>query len=89
MARSSSPLRWSPLSLMLAAVVATPPGAAQQKDPPAPPPVAAPAPAEEVVVAVRASEPMSLDGLLDEPVWRLAAPATAFRQVEPDEGQAV
>ena len=29
---------------------------------------------------------VQLDGLLDEPIWRAADPATGFRQREPDEG---
>jgi hypothetical protein len=32
---------------------------------------------------------ITIDGRLDEAEWRSAAPATEFRQVDPDEGQAV
>ncbi|HEX7049971.1 MAG TPA: hypothetical protein VF188_07125, partial [Longimicrobiales bacterium] len=39
-----------------------------------------------VVRAVRASTPVVLDGRLDEAVWREVAPATGFRQSQPEEG---
>ncbi|HEX7051753.1 MAG TPA: DUF5916 domain-containing protein [Longimicrobiales bacterium] len=38
------------------------------------------------VRAVPASTPVVLDGRLDEAVWREAAPATDFRQSQPEEG---
>ncbi|MGK2963592.1 MAG: DUF5916 domain-containing protein [Gemmatimonadaceae bacterium] len=37
--------------------------------------------------AVRLTAPISLDGRLDEEVWRIAQPATGFRQSQPDEGK--
>ncbi|MEO8227275.1 MAG: DUF5916 domain-containing protein [Gemmatimonadota bacterium] len=44
-----------------------------------------PVPAPEVG-AVRMAEPISLDGVLDEPVWRTAGAATDFVQSEPQQG---
>jgi hypothetical protein len=38
--------------------------------------------------AAAASEPVRVDGLLIEPSWQSAPPATGFRQREPDEGAA-
>ena len=38
------------------------------------------------LVAVRASAPPEIDGLLDEAVWAEAAPLTMFLQSQPDEG---
>jgi hypothetical protein len=37
--------------------------------------------------AVRLSEPLRLDGLLDEPLYATEAPVTDFLQTEPDEGR--
>jgi hypothetical protein len=39
------------------------------------------------VSTVEASTPITLDGVLDEDVWRTAAPAADFVQAEPHEGQ--
>src|SRR5947209_12947399 len=39
------------------------------------------------VVAVEASTPVTLDGALDEEVWRTGEPAGGFIQAEPHEGQ--
>ena len=39
------------------------------------------------VVAVESRAPVTLDGLLDEEVWRSAEPAAGFVQAEPHEGQ--
>ncbi|MBM3819490.1 MAG: carbohydrate binding family 9 domain-containing protein [Acidimicrobiia bacterium] len=39
------------------------------------------------VAAVRVDEPIVVDGTLDEPMWRQAAPATDFLQQIPDEYQ--
>ena len=39
------------------------------------------------VIAVRTTEPIDVDGHLDEPAWRLATAATDFVQQQPDEGQ--
>src|SRR5712664_2739965 len=38
------------------------------------------------IQAVRVSEPIKIDGLLDEPVWSTAGAATDFRQETPTEG---
>ncbi len=40
-----------------------------------------------LVMAVRANAPIHLDGRLDEEPWVRAAPATDFRQRDPDEGK--
>ncbi|MBI1723788.1 MAG: carbohydrate binding family 9 domain-containing protein [Gemmatimonadetes bacterium] len=45
-----------------------------------------PAPAGASVRALRASEPIRLDGVLDEPAWLAADSITDFRQQEPEEG---
>jgi len=51
---------------------------------------AAPAPDPPVpaaaVHAARTDAPIRVDGVLDEPVWRTAEPATAFTQSAPDQG---
>ncbi len=39
------------------------------------------------VRAVRLTAPVSIDGKLDEAVWQTPAPATDFRQSQPDEGK--
>jgi Domain of unknown function (DUF5916)/Carbohydrate family 9 binding domain-like len=39
------------------------------------------------VGAVRADAPVNVDGVLDEPVWTRAVPATDFVQADPSEGQ--
>jgi Domain of unknown function (DUF5916) len=44
---------------------------------------AAPAP---VARALRVDEPISVDGLLEEPAWSSAPPVSGFRQRDPDEG---
>ena len=41
---------------------------------------------EKTVVAVRATEPITVDGRLDEPVWQTAPAATGFTQNNPDDG---
>jgi hypothetical protein len=46
---------------------------------------AAPSPAP-AVRAARAETLIRVDGVLDEPVWRMADPATAFTQSAPDQG---
>lgn len=40
-----------------------------------------------VVRAVRRTEPIKIDGKLDEAVWKTAPVATDFRQTQPDEGK--
>jgi hypothetical protein len=39
------------------------------------------------IQAVRVTDPIKIDGLLDEPAWSLAQPATAFIQQQPNEGE--
>ncbi len=41
----------------------------------------------KIVTAFRITEPITLDGRLDEPAWRLALPATDFIQSQPFAGQ--
>ncbi len=41
---------------------------------------------ERRVAAVRSSEPIVLDGNLDDPAWELAAAAEDFIQTEPTQG---
>ena len=45
-----------------------------------------PPPAEKVVHAVRSTEPITLDGRLDESVWKAAPRATGFTQNDPQDG---
>jgi hypothetical protein len=54
-----------------------------------PPPADTPARAkpEMTIRAVRLSEPLRLDGVLDETLYSTAAPTTGFFQTEPDEGR--
>ena len=54
------------------------PAAAHAQAHPTPPPLA---------VAAPRTGPITLDGKLDEPDWQAAAPATDFRQAQPNEGQ--
>lgn len=44
-------------------------------------------PEEYSIGAVRIGEEIRIDGLLDEPQWLLATPATGFAQFEPEEGE--
>jgi hypothetical protein len=44
------------------------------------------APADKVVHAVRTTEPITLDGRLDESVWKTAPHAVGFTQNEPQDG---
>jgi hypothetical protein len=60
-------------------------------------PVSAQAPAETLAyghkipvptaVAVKRNGPIALDGKLDESAWKAATPITAFRQIDPNEGE--
>jgi len=52
----------------------------------APPRTQTPAPAEKVVHAVRTTEPITLDGRLDESVWKTAPHAIGFTQNDPQDG---
>ena len=40
----------------------------------------------KTLTAVRIAEPIRMDGLLNEPVWKAAIPAEGFRQADPSEG---
>jgi hypothetical protein len=55
---------------------------------PAPPrsPAQTPGPAVKTVQAVRAAEPIALDGRLEEAVWKSAPAATGFTQNDPNDG---
>ncbi len=64
-------IRSFPLLVLLCAPFVSAPGAG---DPP-------------TVTAVRVHTPPRIDGRLDDPVWRLAAPASGFRQREPLDGE--
>ena len=50
-------------------------------------PAQTPPPAVKTVQAVRAAEPIAVDGRLDEPVWRAAPAAAGFTQNDPDDGK--
>jgi len=45
-----------------------------------------PSSASRRIQAVRVTDALKINGLLDEPVWSLAKPATDFLQEQPDEG---
>jgi hypothetical protein len=45
-----------------------------------------PPPDAKTVQAVRATQPIVLDGRLDEAVWKTTAPATGFTQNDPEDG---
>ena len=45
-----------------------------------------PSPVEKIVHAVRATEPITLDGRLDESVWKTAPHAVGFTQNDPQDG---
>jgi hypothetical protein len=47
---------------------------------------ALPPPDAKTVQAVRAAEPIVLDGRLDEAVWKTTPPATGFTQTDPEDG---
>lgn len=76
----------SALVVVLASLI--PAGIIAQATTPATPvaagPHAQPAPS---VGAVRLTSPVTVDGKLDEEVWRTALAATEFRQSQPDEGK--
>ncbi len=40
----------------------------------------------KTIIASRTSEPIKMDGVLSEPVWKTAVPATGFIQADPSEG---
>ncbi len=68
------------VALLLATVLAVPARAEEPSAtlPPGPPPVR----------AVRATGPITIDGVLDEAAWQAAPPAGDFRQQRPNEGAA-
>lgn len=41
---------------------------------------------EKVLTAARTADAIKMDGVLSEPVWQTALPATGFRQADPSEG---
>jgi len=47
---------------------------------------ALPPPDAKTVQAVRTTEPITLDGRLDEPIWKSAQPANGFTQNDPQDG---
>ena len=54
----------------------------------APPPLQLPSPdGRRVMTAVESRSAVTLDGALDEEIWRIGAPAADFVQAEPHEGQ--
>lgn len=77
-----------PSTLVVVLLAFVPTSIAAQATPPATPVTAGvhaqPAPA---VGAVRLTSPVTVDGRLDEDVWRTASAATEFRQSQPDEGK--
>ena len=47
---------------------------------------ALPPPDAKTVQAVRSAEPITLDGRLDEAIWKATSPATGFTQNDPEDG---
>jgi hypothetical protein len=45
-----------------------------------------PPPDAKTVLAIRATEPITLDGRLDEAIWRNTPPANGFTQIDPQDG---
>ena len=73
-------LALSLLALSLPALAGTKPGTKPTKPSPLPPAD------DKLVQAVRATEPITLDGRLDEAVWRNTPPANGFKQTDPQDG---
>ena len=73
MSRAAAPRALAGLAVILSA-----PAVARAQSHPTPPPVA---------VAAPRTDPITLDGRLDEPDWQAAVPAADFRQAQPNEGQ--
>jgi hypothetical protein len=67
--------------------VVSPPAAASSQSGSQTTPTTAVVRPELTIRAVRLSEPLRLDGLLDEPLYTAEAPITGFLQTEPDEGR--
>ncbi len=63
------------------------PAAVAAQDPATPATSSGDLPAPPTMQALRVTEPIRIDGRLDEGAWSLAAPATGFRQQQPDEGE--
>ena len=68
-----------PLLLVLLLLIASSPAFAQAI-------IASPDGRKQVAVVPTAT-PVTIDGILDDDVWKLAAPATGFIQADPQEGQ--
>jgi hypothetical protein len=58
--------------------------AAQTPEPPSP---RDSIPSTPTLQAVRTTQPIRIDGRLDEAAWALSSPATGFRQMQPNEGE--
>jgi hypothetical protein len=82
--RPRRPLR-SGLCALAALLLSSLPAVAQPPAGPGAPP--APLPPRPRVAALAISEPIHLDGVLDEAAWQQAEPATGFLQREPATGQ--
>jgi len=82
------------MSALTALLLAAPVGAGAAASPSSSPTsgdaaaVVAPLPPAPHLRAVRTPTPPKLDGKLDDPVWKLAVPASAFRQKVPRDGAA-
>ncbi|MCX6572898.1 MAG: hypothetical protein NTX99_02795, partial [Candidatus Aminicenantes bacterium] len=76
----------STLSAASADAGPTSPASARKSPPPGTTRAALPPPDAKTVQAVRAAEPITLDGRLDEAVWKATAPATGFTQNDPQDG---
>jgi hypothetical protein len=68
-------------SLLLVSALLLPASALAQRPPQAPPPTV------PAITATQVSEPIRIDGQLDEPLYRDVPPVTGFLQVEPRAGQ--
>jgi len=85
-------MRPAPLPLMLCAALAVAAASdslaktAANQSPDAPPPAGAPGPADLTVHAIRLDGPITIDGVLSEPVWQTGIPVTRFTQRDPVEG---
>src|SRR6266436_6688586 len=53
---------------------------------PSPPPLSQDSKGPRRVHTIRTTDPIKIDGTLDEPSWSQVEPATDFRQQQPDEG---
>jgi hypothetical protein len=78
---------FAPLLLILAAVPAAAQSLAGSAPAQAAPTTAGHTEARPHVTAVQRQGPILLDGVLDEPAWQQAQPASGFTQQDPDEGK--